>query len=1086
MYKKRFLIMIFILIFTMTILPKAKMDKKADDPFKSIVNGLKFRSIGPAYASGRIADIAVNPKDHSEYFVGVASGNLWKTVNNGITFKPVFEKYGSYSIGAIAIDPKNPKVVWTGTGENNHQRALAYGDGVYKSLDGGKSWKNMGLKDSRQIGKILINPKDTDIVYVAAEGSAWGPGGDRGLYKTTDGGKSWKKVLNISENTGIADMVMDPCNPDMIIASSEQRRRHVHTKIGGGPETSLYKTTDGGENWRKINKGLPGVDKGGIGLAISPVDPMVVYAMFEAADKMGGFYRSTDQGESWNKMSSHSSSGQYYSRIFCDPKDVDKVYSTETITQYTEDGGKTFKRLGLKDRHVDDHALWINPDDTRNLIIGGDGGVYVTYDSGAAWYHVSNLPVIQFYRVFVDNSKPFYYIYGGTQDNNSMGGPTANLSRDGVTKGEWFVTNGGDGFWSAVDPVDPNIVYAEAQYGVMVRYDRKSGERRYIRPMPGKGEKTYKWNWNTPLIISNHSNTRLYCAANKVFRSDDRGDSWTVISDDLTSKTDRNTWKVMGKYWGADSVAKDVSTSQFGTIVSLDESILDENILIAGTDDGVIQVTTDGGKNWKIYKKFPGVPEYTYISDLMTSRYDRNTIYATFDNRKRDDFKPYVLVSKDLGKTWKSVSATLPDSGTIHTIAQDHVKKELLFAGSEFGVFFSINAGKNWTQLKSGIPTIAVRDMMIQRDKNDLALATFGRGFYILDDYSPLRELTPELLKKESHLFAIRDSLQYIRSGKKYGQGATDYLGKNPAFGATFTYYLKDSFKSKKSLRKKKEGKLFKKGEKIYVPTWDELREEGREPKSFLAFTITDDSGKVVKKIFKKGSKGINRIVWDFSMNWYEPLKQGKKFDPLAKQDDGFPAMPGKYNLTLSKVVGGIETKIAGPVEFTTKILNNATLPAKDRSALDKFHKKIAEMSRVLQGNLSAVNEMKEKIVLIRQTLHAMPATSAKVVTDAAETERELDDIIFKFRGHRPKASREEIPPGNTTITSRFFSVLYAQFATTAAPSGAQLSSMEILTGQMRPIISDLKKIDMKLKGFEKELEKMNAPWTSGRILDFK
>jgi len=621
---------------------------------------------------------------------------------------------------------------------------------------------------------------------------------------------------------------------------------------------------------------------------------------------------------------------------------------------------------------------------------------------------------------------------------------------------------------------------------VMVRYDRKSGERRYIRPVPRKDEKTYKWNWNTPLIVSHHLHTRIYCAANKVFRSDDRGDSWTVISDDLTSKTDRNTWKVMGKYWGADSVAKDVSTSQFGTIISLDESTLDENLLVAGTDDGVIQVTTDGGKNWKMYSTFPGVPKYTYVSDLMASRYDKNTIYASFDNRKRDDFKPYALVSNDLGKTWRSIASNLPKSGTIHTLAQDHVKKELLFAGSEFGVFFSVDTGKNWTQLKSGIPTISVRDMMIQRDKNDLALATFGRGFYILDDYTPLRELTPELLKKEAHIFPVRDSLQYIQGGKKYGQGATDYYGKNPAFGAVFTYYLKDSFKSKKSLRKKAEGKLFKKGEKIYIPTWDEIREEGMEPKSFLAFTIKDGSGNVVKKIYKKGSKGMNRIVWDFSMNWYEPLKQGKKFDPLAKQDDGFPAMPGKYNLTLSKVVGGVESKIAGPVEFTTKTLNNATLPAKDRKALDKFHKDIAEMSRVIQGNLSAVNEMKEKIVLIRQTLHAMPSASGKIVLDTAKTEMEIDDIIFKFRGHRPKASREEIPPGDTTITSRFFSVLYSQFATTSAPAKAQLSSMEILTGQMKPIITDLKKIDLKLTGFEKELEKINAPWTSGRIIDFK
>ncbi len=1087
MNKKTFLLTIFIVILSLTVLPKGNTGKKQNDPFKSVVGGLKFRAIGPAFTSGRIADIAVNPKNHSEYYVAVASGNIWKTTNNGITFKPVFENYGSYSIGCISIDPKNPNVVWAGTGENNHQRALGYGDGVYKSLDGGKSWKNTGLKNSRHIGKILINPEDTDTVYVAAEGSAWGPGSERGLYKTTNGGKSWEKILYISENTGICDIVMDPTNPDVILASAEQRRRHVFTKIGGGPESAIYKTTDGGENWRKVTKGLPGVHKAGAGLAISPENPMVVYAMFEAAEGKGGFFRSTDQGESWSKMSSHFSSGQYYTEIYCDPIDVDKVYSTETVTHFTDDGGKTFKRLGLKKRHVDDHALWIDPKDPNHMIIGGDGGIYTTYDSGKEWYHASNLSVTQFYRVFVDNSKPFYYVYGGTQDNASMGGPSANLSSAGVSADEWFITNFGDGFWSAVDPVDPNIVYAEAQYGVMVRYDRKSGEKKYIRPVPRKGEKTYKWNWNTPLIVSNHSHTRIYCAANKVFRSDDRGDSWTVISDDLTSKTDRNTWKVMGKYWGEDAVAKDVSTSQFGTIVSLDESPLNENILIAGTDDGVIQITYDGGKNWNTRSSFPGIPKYTYVSDVMASRYNENVIYATFDNRKRDDFKPYILISNDKGKTWKSISSNLPLNGTVHTIAQDHVRKTLLFVGTEFGVFFTVNGGNSWTQLKSGIPTIAVRDIAIQREMNDLALATFGRGFYILDDYSPLRELNKELLKKEAHIFSVRDSLQYIRTGPKYGQGATKFLAKNPEYGATFTYYLKDSYKGKKGLRKAKEKKLFKEGAKIYVPTWDELRKEGLEDSPYLTFTIKDNEGNIVRKLYKKSSKGISRLTWDFSMASPDPIKmKGDKFDPLAKQSNGFPVMPGKYNLTISKVIDGVETEIAGPVEFTAKTLNNTTLPPADKAELDKFLKDISELSRIVNGNLKVAIEMKKKVNLIRQTLHVYPTAPASLSKTAVKIWKDLEDIIFQFRGHTPKASREEIPPSHLPIMTRLGSVLYAQYATTAAPGKSQYDSIRIIKEELKPIIENLKKDNLKIKELTEELEKINAPWTSGRILDLK
>jgi photosystem II stability/assembly factor-like uncharacterized protein len=535
-------------------------------------SGLKFRSIGPAYCSGRIADFAVNPKNNAEYFVAVASGNIWKTTNAGTTWEPVFDNYGSYSIGCLAMDPENSSVVWAGTGENNHQRALGYGDGVYKTIDGGKSWKNMGLKESRQIGMIAIDPRNTNVVYVAAEGSVWGPGGERGLYKTTDGGKTWNKVLDISENTGVNNVILDPRNPDVLYATSEQRRRHVFTKIGGGPESAIYKSTDAGATWEKLTSGLPGGDVGGIGIAISPVNPDYIYAIIEAAGETGGFFRSTNRGASWNKMSDHTAQGQYYNEIFCDPKDVDKVYSVETFSHFTEDGGKTWKRMSLKYRHVDDHALWIDPANTNHFLIGGDGGIYETWDGGQDFHFKNNLPVTQFYRVNVDNSEPFYFVYGGTQDNNSMGGPSRNTSSYGVVNDEWFVTNGGDGFWTAVDPTDPNIVYAEAQYGNMVRYDRKSGEAIDIRPEPRKGEDSYKWYWDTPLFISRHSHTRLYTAANKVFRSDDRGNTWQVISEDLTTGTDRNTWPVMGKYWSIDAVAKDVSTSLYGLIVSLEES----------------------------------------------------------------------------------------------------------------------------------------------------------------------------------------------------------------------------------------------------------------------------------------------------------------------------------------------------------------------------------------------------------------------------------------------------------------------------------------------------------------------------------
>jgi len=1087
---RRFLIFVFmvILCFTFNVdgkaVPKSKKAKKEYDIYK----GLKLRSIGPAFTSGRIADFAVNPKNHSEYYVGVACGHVWKTANAGVTFEPVFDNYGSYSIGCLAIDPTNVNVVWVGTGENNHQRALGYGDGVYKTVDGGKTWKNMGLKKSRQIGKILINPQNTNVVYVAAEGSAWGPGGDRGLFKTVDGGKTWTKVLEISEHTGVNSMEMDPRNPDVIIASSEQRRRHVHIKIGGGPETAIYKTVDGGKSWNKLTSGLPKAHMGGIGLAISPANPDVVYAIIETADDKGGFFRSTDRGESWKKMSSHASSGQYYNEIYCDPKDVDKVYSMETFSYVTEDGGKTWKRIGLDNRHVDDHAMWIDPDDTRHFLIGGDGGVYETFDNGTKWQFKSNLPVTQFYRVNVDNDLPFYNVYGGTQDNNSMGGPSQTISSDGIVNSDWFITNGGDGFWTQIDPQDPNIVYAESQYGWMVRYDRKSGEGIYIKPQPRKGEDTYKWNWNTPLIISPHSHTRLYCAANKVFRSDDRGNSWTVISDDLTAQIDRNKWPVMGKYWSADAVVKDVSSSLYGTIVSLDESSVKEDLVYIGTDDGLVQVTENSGQQWRKIDSFPGIPKNTYVSDIKCCLFNENVVYATFDNRKRDDFTPYLLKSTDKGKSWVSISGNLPKEGTVHSIAQDHIKHDLLFAGTEFGIFFSNDGGKKWNQLKGKIPTVAVRDIALQQRENDLVLATFGRGFYILDNYAPLREIKPDILKQEATIFGIKDALMFMHSRSRYGQGATYFKAKNPEFGATFTYYLRETYLTKKQVRQKKEKKLFEKGERITVLSWEELRQENKEETPYLLFTISDSYGNVIREIRKKPSKGINRVTWDLRYPSTYPVELKKdKYDPLAKVDSGMLIMPGKYRVSLSKSINGVVTELVSPVEFTTKILTNTSLPAQDRKALVEFQKKVADLTRVVQGTLKFTDELNRKIAHMKQSIQATSGQTIDMLTKAREIEAELDKLIFNLRGHRARASREEIPPTHPPILSRLRFIIWAHYRSTSEPTQTQRDSYQIIREEMEPILKTLKKISRNdIKELEQKMEKAGTPWTPGRIPEWQ
>jgi photosystem II stability/assembly factor-like uncharacterized protein len=1067
----------------------AKKNDKGEDKDKvnsSLVSGLKFRSIGPSFASGRISDFAVNSNNHNEFYVAVSSGNVWKTTNNGVTFKPVFENYGSYSTGCITMDPNNHNVVWLGTGENNHQRALGYGDGVYKTTDGGKTWKNMGLKESRQIGKIVVDPRNSNVVYVAAEGSAWGPGGDRGLYKTTDGGKTWNKVLEISKHTGVNDIVMDPRNPDVLYAASEQRRRHVHTKIGGGPETAIYKSTDAGQNWRELKQGLPKGHIGGIGLAISPVNPDVIYAIMQGNEEEGGFFRSTDRGESWTKMSKHHSSAQYYNEIIADPQDVDKVYSMETVSKVTADGGKTWERVGLKEKHVDDHAMWINPNNTDHYMIGSDGGIYITYDDAENYYHVSNLPITQYYRVSVDNAEPFYNVYGGTQDNNSMGGPSQTLRRDGIPNSEWFVTLGGDGFWQAIDPENPNIVYSELQYGNVVRYDKQSGESVSIKPVPPKDSLTYRWNWNTPLILSPHNNERLYMAANKVFRSDNRGNSWEIISPDLTAEIDRNKWPVMGKYWSVDAVAKDVSTSLYGTIVSLDESPVQENLLYVGTDDGLIQVSESPDGTWREINSFPGVPKHTYVSDIYASRHNANVVYASFDNRKRDDFKPYLLKSTDKGKSWESITDGLPENGTVHAIEQDPKDPDLLFAGTEFGIFFSNNGGEKWVQLKSGIPTIAVRDIAIQERENDLVLATFGRGFYILDDYSPLRNINKNFVEeKDAHIFQIQEAEMYIQKRSKYGQGATYYTGENPEYGATFTYYLDETPKTHEQIRREKEKEAFKKGERMPTrPSWKEQREEEKEVAPYLIFTIYDDEDNVIRKITKKPAKGVHRVSWNFRYDDLSPveLKDGK-FNPFKEDRGGVLAMPGNYKVSMSLYHHGEIKELVSPKEFEARQLQIRTLPASDREELLRFQENVSDLSRAIQGASELSADLMKRMKHIKQAILNAPVETKDLMEEAERVEEKLDDVIFAFHGVEPKASSEEIPPHKMKIMERLRALVYAHYRSTSGVTETERTNYNILREKFPPLLEKLKEIkNQDIQQLEDKLEKLDAPWTPGRM----
>jgi len=1079
MTKKLLFILFVVSLFTYPVISQEKDKEEDKSPYKSSTfNGFKFRSIGPAVTSGRITDFAVNPNNIHEYYVAVACGNVWKTTTSGTTWEPIFDNYGSFSIGCVTIDPKNSHVVYVGTGENNSQRSVSWGDGLYRSEDGGKSFKNIGLKKSEHIAKILIDPRDSKVLYVAAQGPLWGPGGDRGLYKSTDYGVTWDSVLYISQNTGVTDVVMDPRDPDVLYAASYQRRRHVWTLLNGGPEGGIHKSTDGGKTWNKLESGLPKGDIGRIGLAISPVNPDYVYAIVEAANDGSGFYRTANRGVTWEKMSGFkSSSPQYYSEIFCDYVDVNKVYIPDTYSQITNDGGKTFTPISTKGRHVDDHALWLNPNTPGHFLIGGDGGIYETFDDGKTFHFKDNLPITQFYRVSVDNHEPFYRVMGGTQDNNSMIVPSQTINEEGIVNADYIPLVGGDGYEALTDPDDPNIIYCQWQYGGLTRHDLKSGETLSIKPQEEKGEAPYRWNWDTPLILSPHAN-RLYAASNKVFRSDDKGNTWEVISPDLTRQVDRNKLPIMDRVWSVDAVAKNASTSFYGNIVSLTESPLVEGLIYVGTDDGLVQVTEDGGKNWKKIESFPDIPEMTYVSCLYASRFDANTVYATFDNHKRADFKPYVLVSKNRGSSWESISGDLKGPHVVYAINQDHIKSDLLFIGTEYGVFFTMNGGKKWIQLKGNLPTQAVRDLDIQERENDLALATFGRGFYILDNYSPIRDLDEQTLEQENYkLFPVKDALMFVKRSATFSSlGSSFFKADNPSFGATFTYYIKEAPKSKKESRQEKEKELIKDNKPVDFPAWDDLRAEDSEEKSFLLFVVSDEQGNVVRKLKEGIKQGINRISWDLRYADTNPVKS-----VTDKNESGTPVIPGKYSIEMFMSIDGELTKIGGPETFEAKVLQNTTLPAEDRAALVAFQKEFWEFNRSVEGTLNSARELKAKIDILIYAIKQTPEAPNTLIDSALRIKTETDDILQHLFQDKTKAERNE--PTYPTVYDRLNEIASGLWQSSAAPTQTQINNLKIASEEFEPLLARVKTLlEVDLKNLEAEMEKYGAPWTPGRI----
>jgi len=906
-------------------------------------NEVKFRSIGPAFMTGRISDVVIDPTDESHWYVGVGSGGLWETHNAGVTFKPLFDKQKVYSIGCITLGPSS-RNLWVGSGENVGGRHISFGDGIYLSKDGGKTWKNMGLKKSNHISKIIVHPTNPEVVWVAAQGPLWSEGGQRGIFKTTDGGKKWKQMLGDKKWTGATDLLIDPRNPDVLYAATWQRHRTVAAYLGGGPKSGIHKSMDGGKTWEKLKTGLPGGNMGKIGLALSPQNPDVVYAAIELDLKKGGFYRSADRGRSWVKKSDVISGGtgpHYYQEIWASPHQFDRVYFANNYFKVTNDGGVTFKNVGKEYKHVDNHAMAFKASDPDYLMVGTDGGLYESFDLASTWRHMGNLPITQFYKLAVDDAKPFYNIYGGTQDNNTQGGKSRTENTSGISNADWKVILGGDGHQPATEPGNPNIVYGQSQQGWFSRVDMATGERVGIRPQPAAGEKHERYNWDAPILVSSHNPSRVFVASHRLWRSNNRGDEWIAISPDLTRDEERLALPIMGRKQSYKNPWDVYAMSTYNTITSIAESPINENVLFVGTDDGLIQCSKDGGKTWikTDVSSLKGVPERAYVNDIKADLYNENKVYVALDAHKQGDYKPYLFMSMDGGKTWKSITGNIPDNNYVWRIVQDHVNPNLFFVGTEFGIYFTSNSGEDWIQLKGGLPTISFRDLAIQRDHNDLVAASFGRSFYVLDDYSFLREITDSAIQQDAALFSARDAYLFRlrRDGRQKGGslGGQHFYGKNPEHGVTFSYYIKENTKTAKQERLKKEKEQNKKGKDVEFPGWETLANEKYEETPKYWIVISDIENNVLRRLELKNKKGMHRITWDMRATSQGPVNKNTK-NKDNKTGQWYVA-PGTYKAEMYMSFQGRTNTVGEAQTVKLKPLHPSTLEPKSQEEKDVY-----------------------------------------------------------------------------------------------------------------------------------------------------
>ncbi|MEM9385612.1 MAG: glycosyl hydrolase [Pseudomonadota bacterium] len=1083
----------------MTLATAAAATADGDDtPSDQLIDGLALRAIGPSVSGGRIADIAVHPTRRSTWYVAAGSGGVWKTINAGITWSALFDAQPTYSIGEITLDPQRPDTVWVGTGENVSGRHVAWGDGVYRSLDGGHSWQAMGLAHSEHIGRILVHPQDSRVILVAAEGPLWADGGERGVYRSADAGETWTRVLHVDERTGATDLEFHPTDPSVVYAATYDRRRTVWSLLAGGTGSGLWKSMDGGVNWRRLSAGLPPADVplGKIGIAVTPAAPDRVYATIEADADHLGLYASDDAGERWQRRAEYISGGtgpHYYQELEASPADANHLYQMDVFLHVSRDGGRTFSELGTgREKHSDNHALWIDPGDPTHLIAGTDGGLYESFDDGTKWRHFPNLPISQFYKVALSNRKPFYDVLAGAQDLGTLHGPSRTLHTEGIRNQDWYVSYGADGYGVAFDPTDPNVFYQMSQNGNLVRHHRPSEEDVYIRPQPAPGDPPERWNWDSPLLVSTRSAARLYFGSQRLWRSDDRGDSWTPISGDLTTNANRLELPVGGRVRSADALWDLRAMSRYATLTAISESPFQDTRLWTGSDDGLVHTSDDGGQRWRQVTP-PPLPAQVFVNDVEASQHDVDGAFIAADNHKSGDFRAYLYATDDAGQSWRDISGDLPEGVIVWAIQQDHVEPNLLFLGAENGLYVTLDGGKHWRRFTAGVPTASFRDLKLQRRNDDVVGATFGRGLYVLDDYRPLRRVAADLRQGgdgipgegSGALFPVRDAWWFLpaQPGQAIGlptQGSSAWRTPNPPHGAVFNVFLAEVPLPAKKARREREQALARNDADIPFPGFDALRDESLAGETRYVIAISSQDGTPLRRLSVPAKEGLHRIAWNMRTAPGEAIDLSPPgfSPPWFRDPEGALVGPGSYRAQLIEI-GAAGVRALGEAQpFALRKLDNLPEDA-DPAATVAFRLELLDLSRRLDAASGALKEIGDRLPYLRAALARAASADVALYRAIDDVHRTVAGIQETLRGNPARAKLNEADrPG---VASRLYAAGGA-LATRMAPTATQRQSMSLARIGLEDVEARIARVRSgPLAAVEEALREAGAPWTPGQ-----